>query len=573
MDSLLIKQIGNLLKQPIPNISIVPDEKDIHKLYFTFYYKRDNPDNIYPRLFFDPDVDVEDNPITDSITYYGEIDLEDYPNKSPQTLLYGNIPHCHVYCMKGVLHKICFSLDRSYEWYFASHTTSLFNPSMSLLYYILNIYRFIGEDDRAHNVSIERIKNSYAYWTEYKSEITIDPPDIMIDFSEAIEIHSSIIHPNSENNHLESLKNDYSDDLFKIVSGYTDYVDKKYIVLDFKPTVLPISYNISGSRRSLKLSSLDLISYKYFELGIRKTSFGKSFTNCFPIVINSKFWDLKTFTEIIKVEMSKVFITSTPAIFNGEEFDEIDTLIYYVLMVLDGTFHHLMKGKGITDTSIKGIIFIHHAFIYLIEKLEWFKERMEYLLDNDHLEVNNNLMSTIGIVFVEKKVNWKKYMVNMFNRIIKKAISDHTKIKHVIYLDANNKFCTSDACKLMDIIWINGHRNFQRIVFQKVYNELFAELDLNTMDNFFGGIDSDKRDEIKSILENIFNMKVLKGFDGINKSLQLLNIDMTPEELLNDGLVHASENMNTENLVIKWTNEDQNLSTYYNPYQSGCNKI
>lgn len=572
MDSLLIKQIGTVLKHSIPNISVTPDDKNIHKLYFSFYYKRDDINNIYPRLFFDPNVEVENNPIfKDSVTYYGEIDLENYPNKSPQTLLYGNVPHCHIYCMKGLLYKICFSLDRSYEWYFASHTSSLFNPSMSLLYYITNIYKFIGEDDRTHTVSIDRIKNSYKYWIEYKPEFKIEPPEIIIDFTEAIKIHSSIIYPDSRNEQLDKLKEIYSDDILKIVLSYTDYIDKKYIVLDFEPYVLPISYNINELRKTLKISSLDIISYKYYKSGIRKTSFGKNFTNCLPIVINSKLWNVDTFKNIIKNEMINVFIHPSPTIFNGEDFDEIDIFIYYILGVFNGTFYSIMKGKGISDTSIKGIMYIHHIFIYLIDKLKWFKERINYLLDTHQLEVNSNFASTLGIIALEKNTAWKKYLITMFNKTLEKAIMDHIKIKTVISLDKDNNLRVSDRYRLIDILWINGHRNFQRVLFQKLYNEKCFIMDLEYMDNCYGGIAPSITKEIKILLDNIFYFKALDGKQGFEKTLELLEIDMTVEELLDNGIIYASENINTDNLISKWTYVDRELSTYYNPYPNGCN--
>jgi len=114
MSKLISKQLTQIIKNPIPNINIIIDVKNIKKIGVVFYYKKDSQEDELP-LFY-PDNDV------DPVLFKGEINLEQFPINPPKLILLNQVAHSHVYDVGHSRWEICFSLDRSYQTYFSEKT-------------------------------------------------------------------------------------------------------------------------------------------------------------------------------------------------------------------------------------------------------------------------------------------------------------------------------------------------------------------------------------------------------------------------------------------------------------------
>jgi len=471
--------------------------------------------------------------------------LDNYPSASPQTILYGNIAHCHVYNTMLGRYKICFSLDRSFESYFKSTPTSMFNPSLSLIYYVVNVYKYIAEDDRLHSISGDRLTSCYKYWSTYKPPTHFSSPDVILDYEEACYLHNVQLYTDS--NDIE-----YVD--------FRDYVDGKSLLINIKPYVYPIAINHVNRKYRLRLINTDILKYEYFEMGIRKASDGTEFTNCMPAIINSAHWNFDIFMSILDSQIAVMYnYPSDCKIFSTDDLSQDDYYIYTIFELFSQISNEIFRNNKVTLHHIQQFNAIHHLLLYLLKYIPSIKERiiqhLTYFLEYDDI-MDTKLCKNINIItgmYLIKECDWVILIKNIMVRCIDRAINDIYLAKKLIKYE-NNRFINTNELAWANFVWEHNYSNFQRLAVQKLYNDIFKDITLDQYDEISGTFNKHLLNDFYNKVKTIYSWKNYCNFKGFTEFCKFMNVDINIANLINISLDKYILVADIDHIKKKWTN-------------------
>lgn len=526
MDRILIKHVTNLLKLTLPNINIMLDNDNMKKLLFVYYYEKDNT-NIFPRLF-DADSDIN------KIYLYGEINLDDYPIKAPQTILYGDIAHCHVYKSEGTRYRICYSLDRSFEWYFKSSQSSIFNPSLTLVHYVVNIYRFIAEDDRLHTISKERTIQSLDYWNNYNK--TIEVPYTELAYNDAVSILNNILYCS-----MDCIKN----------SMYIDYIDKSDLLTSFKNIIIPINHITKNGKICIEITDLCFTKLDYYECGIRKTSYGNKFTNYLPVVAKSDLWNKDEYITLMRNQLNDIYNANikSPLITTKNKNIKYE-LVYTLFEIINELVLDIIKDGKIKTVKLDMYAIIYHILIYLDNELnDTFIDIIDTInnLENVREYMVPNIMVIIGILLYKHTLT-DAILSEFITRITYRAVHQYYAGKK--YVDFNdNKFSRKDMSNWKYYLLSVADKYIKHIEITKKLFMHFKSIHMDDIRETF--FNKELVDDINSIC-NIYS-----NWDILN----IDNVDIMLDKSFEDFNCYYTDS----SIITKWNNI---ADTYYYHYSA-----
>ena len=541
MSKILIKQVSQVLKNELPNIKVTLTNDNMSKLNVTFYYKRTLPDDTYPYFFYKVD--------NSEILINGTVDLTDFPNRPPKFNLVGEVAHCHVH-QGSQGYVLCFSLDESYQWFFGQKhmQSSKFNPSVSLAYYLVAVYKFLAEDDREHEVGDDRRKRAIDYW---KAHEPVERPDTLLSYYEALQIMTDLTgNPANNQVEIDSTKIAKSYDLDKVpesILNLTDFVDKEPLLLKEEPILFPINYLKVGERHVYKVVSLDLMKESTFNSGIRKTSLSQDFNSAFPLTIHSKFYD--------KVKPQKILDALVNLAFKNVKTNQViklnDKVIKsdHYLYIISELFNELAidvfaETMFPCEEVLKGFVHLHHLLLVL-DKQEKLVGRSEQILDFFEQNDNNRdkkMCGNLGILMTQYLVSKKKrnisYLVDeMLARNVMWSLKKPGECKSCIgFNEISKKFYITNMDKWINITWQNSYIGMQRFAFQQLYNVKFSSETFETMDSRFGQVSQSEIELFQQNVKELCKWKDLKGHEGYKTFLAFFGLS---DDTLSDRLKAA----------------------------------
>lgn len=546
---LISRQMAQLLQADLPNINVWPDESNINRFYFVFYYQKNDPSDTYPLLF--PKGDSEGMYVS------GEVHLDGYPNKSPQLFLNGNLGHCHVYSHGKGLYKICFSLDRSFEWYFSgkSAESSKFNPSVTLKHYVVSCYKFLAQDDREHSVSESRLTETTTFWRKRKWNDEDLPTETMCFFD-----------------CLDRLDNNRSQDkvvdikrITKEITGitrfptaalnYIDYVHKDTLLTGTEVVVMPINYKKVSNRRVFSVVSVDLMRMSTYESGVRKTSLGKTFDSCFPVMIHSKYWDHRGYGKVLYDMAKKVFGRArTNPIVRVKRKVDMDDFQLYILSELFNElaidmFHNNMFP---CEEVLKAFNYLHHIMLKLNqagnlvvnrcnEYLDRFEEGVEWRSKKN--TPNLGVLMT-QYLFSNKTRDYGHLIDEVLARNILWTLQSPREVyKKVVDIDtATGDFKIIDMDGWIEQTWKDTCVGKQRSAFQHEYNNRFKGYTLEHYDNGLGCIIKKDIIGFQTAVKRITSWGQLSAKEGYKKYFEFFGVtEMDLENRMRKALVRSKE--------------------------------
>lgn len=534
MNHLLAKHVTTLLKLELPNIKIRTTD-DISTLKFVYYYKKKYANDKYPLLFSTLSDEL-------NIVIEGEINLKDYPAQSPQTILYGDIGHCHVYKLEASKFKICHSLDRSFEWYFKGSQTSLFNPSMNLVQYVINIYRFLAEDDRSHDINNLRCSNSYDYWKNYNIDKN-NMPSITMNYIDCLGALDNILYAS-----IKEMPNEQYNDIDKNLV-YVDYVDKTYLLNNFDDAIIPIIHDYKRGKHKMEIKIANFMKYNYFCAGVRKTSYGYIFTNCIPCVIDSKMWNINNIYNILNDQIEIMFkdINSNP-IYADDNNSKEDYYLYVIFELIVELANNIFDNKKITPCDRRILVQIYHLSLTIINKIN---TRIEYyinLFDNDmntkSIDEQHfpNLMIICAIYLYKNKNIPPKIISELITRIIYRALFKVADAKKCVAL--TEKFNIIDSKLFIEYIWSCSKKYIIALGLIKNMLNSLRTINLDMMDDMLGLIDI--------YVDNTPLMwDTLNGYDGFALFADHFNLN----EIINNIMMSFNKYIESDminKIILRW---------------------
>jgi len=516
---ILINQLDQLTKNELPNIKVTPNDNDMTKLNVTFYYKKSSPNDIFPYFFpknYDGDVLIN-----------GRVELNDCPNKPPKLILYRDLAHCHVHPHSSH-YVICFSLDESYEWFFGSKhmQSSKFNPSVSIKYYLIAVYKFLAEDDREYEVGDDRRIKSFAGW---KNKVSIAKPTTIMPYYESLQIMNDDI--NRKHNAIEykqMIMDRY--DIAKIPGNdidLRDFVDKELLLLSNEPSLFCINYTKMGERHVFRVISMDLMKESTFKSGVRKTSLGIDFNNAFPIVIHSKIWEKTNSRAILNALSNSIFgIIKTNQIIklNNNHPHAPDHSLY----IISELFNELAidvfsEGMFPCEEVLKGFVHLHHLLLALGKNDKQFNDCQEQILDffeSNPTNRDKKSCPNIGILMTQyltsrKGRNIELLVDELLTRNVLWSLKKPIECIDCVKYDAiAREFYITNIDKWINITWNNSHAGMQRFAFQQLYNNTFKNETLESMDERFGQVNQKEIELFQQEVKKLCAWKNCIGIDG-----------------------------------------------------------
>lgn len=532
MANLIMKQLKRILKAQLPNIKIVPNENNIMEMDFSFYYRREKKEDTYPLLIPPEDMD--------GIFVNGKIYLDNYPREAPKLVIDGDLAHCHVYSDSDGKYKICFSLDRSYQWFFkdSQMRVSKHNSSMSLKYYIINVYKFLAEDDREIDVSDSRTHASFTYWKEYPHKLELTPENTM-SYQKAIEVMQK----------STETKQDVSkqiNDLYKIiipkkVSDYVDFIDKTPLLLECKPIVIPVlTKRNSQGPLSFSIVGSELMKYDTIELKediFYRTALGFNFNYGFPIILSSHTWKLTNsdqyLVEVVKEMCSTVY--TNPIITTNRHMFTDDLILYTICKLFNQLIVDILEGNlPLCEQLVMCFVRLQHQLLYLKNNntVVSIVEEIFEIYQNQPLINKAMICPDWGILLPLNfigftQINFKDIFFDIVARSMSSFVFNSTNKKHISYDMDKSKFIMNRTEIIIPILWNACHKESRRLLIYKVYNNMMSSFQLNMLDECFGNIDSHYLTLLKNTMEETtkFNVNEATYF-------QLLEIlDISSEEI------------------------------------------
>ncbi|MCJ7637694.1 MAG: hypothetical protein MUO21_09425, partial [Nitrososphaeraceae archaeon] len=500
------------------------------------------PDDMYPYLF--PKVYDGD------ILIYGTVDLTNFPNKAPTFNLNGEVAHCHVHG-GGKGYVICFSLDSSYEWFFGSKhmQSSKFNPSVSLAYYLVAVYKFLAEDDREHEIGDDRRQRCLDFWSK---NIPKEKPDVMLPYYEALSIMTELTGTKKTVDSKVVCANFGLDNIPENVLQLTDFVDKEYLLLQQEPILFCINYNKIGERHVYKVVSLDLMRESTYRSGIKKTSVGQDFNAVFPLVIHSKIYEKvkpqKILDELVKTAFSNV---KTNQVIRLD--DKVNVFDHYLYIVSE-LFNELSidvfsESMFPCEEVLKGFVHLHHLLLVLDGQAK-IGQRAEQILDFFEKDPNNRdkkMCGNLGILMTQYLTTRKKrdigHLVDeMLARNVMWSLKKPAECKSCVgYNPGTKSFYISDMKKWIDITWRNSYIGMQRFAFQQLYNMKFSHETLESMDARFGQVDQKEIELFQQNVKELCKWKDLSGAEGYKTFMAFFGLsDNNLDERLKNAMKRST---------------------------------
>lgn len=535
MNKILVNHVSKITKTIMPNIKVFIDDNNISLLTFVFFYERCSEEDEFPTIL---PSDLERNTLTIS----GQIDLADYPVKSPQMMLFGDVPHCHVYKITDSKYKVCHSLDRSFEWYFKNVETAYFNPTMNLVQYTINMYKFLGMDDKLHSVSTERYLQSYAWWDNYHHTKT---PDFTMGFNASIKLLDDILTNSVEKRIISEKFKVHDPDLL-----YVDYVDLSYLLENFEDAVIPVVCdNVRGKIR-LYVPVVNFTKYNYFYAGIRKTSYGYTFTNCLPAPIDSNRWDLENIFHILDDQINDIWEYKTSPIFTLLDNNVADFYLYMVLECIVGAVANIVKNSKQMNFQTVILSQLFHLLAILKSK---YKDRIEKIVEGitanwesvDEDSLKNILVSSQLWMILGIDIDLKMYD-ELFIRMIHRAMFTISSY--------------SQAVKLIDDDFV-FEPEFVYHVLEKYTDTAHMLLLLKYFHNFYNGASLDKFDKNLGYVYANDTNDILK-LSGIHSIYSAIGIKDYKNKMLN-AIEKYRVSYNCKKIVTKWKYKNTTHGNYH----------
>lgn len=549
MTHILIKQITDIIKNPLPNIKIVVDENNMSQIEVSMYYKKEN-NNPLP-LFFP-------NNVNDNITINGAVDLNDFPNSAPTFILYGDFAHSHVYMKDINLFKICFSLDKSFEWFFSSKkiASSKFNPSVSLRYYLISVYKFLAEDDREHPITQDNMLECLKYWKKKNGD------NEGYEYNECLKLFEQT----DKQDVKQEIEKKYNIKYVSLMDKLIDYVDKDNLLLSDDNIVFPINYIKKSDRHIFATVNLDLMKYNTFKSGVRKTSLTQDFSHVFPIVFNSKIADKKNVMKLLEDISNEVFSkTRTNQIIKTlDKPTTIDFIIYIIAELFNELAIDVFKEDMFPcEEVLKAFTYLHHMLLYIDSKND-VRSKFNKILDkfNESNNQNKKVCPNVGVLMTtylltNNKYNYELLIKEMFGRNVlwslinvkdcvnsgrTKKVDKNGNIckdKIIVDYDVNdNKFKIIDLDAWIDLTWKNSHVGMQRFAFQQLYNNKYNNETLETLDSKYGMPLDEDINIFQSEVKKICNWNKLDGRNGYKEFLEYFSLK---EDKLDEYMIASFE--------------------------------
>ncbi len=545
-NKILVKQVTQVLKNELPNIKVTVPNDNMNQIAVTFYYKKSSPDDMYPYFF--PKVYNGD------ILINGTVDLTDFPNRPPTFNLTGEVAHCHVHRgAQGFV--ICFSLDNSYQWFFgAKHMeSSKFNPSVSLAYYLVAVYKFLAEDDREHEIGDDRRQRCLDFWAN-KNNIPKEKPDVLLPYYEALHIMTEVTGTNKKTVDSQSITAKYGiDNIPENILKLTDFVDKEYLLLNHEPILFCINYNKVGERHVYKVVSLDLMKESTYKSGIRKTSVGQDFNAAFPLVLHSKIYNQvkpqKFLDDLVKMAFDKVRTNQILKL--NDKVNVFDHYLYIVSELFNEmAIDVFSEAMFPCEEVLKGFIYLHHLLLVLDNQAK-IGQRAEQILDFFEQDKNNRdkkMCGNLGILMTQYLTSKKKrdigHLVDeMLARNVMWSLKKPAECKSCVgYNPTSKQFYISDMKKWIDVTWRNSYIGMQRFAFQQLYNVKFSHETLDSMDARFGQVSQSEIELFQKNVKELCKWKDLKGDEGYKTFLAFFGLsDDTLADRLKNALNRSTE--------------------------------
>ena len=549
MQHLHLKHVAQVMKLKLPNINITMDQNSMNKLIFIYVYKKSSVENDYPNLFSHNSESI--------LRICGEINLDNYPATSPQIIIYGDIPHCHVYKIDEVKYKVCHSLDRSFEWYFKNNQTATFNPSMTLVHYVISMYKFLAEDDKLHVISNDRSVKSFEYWKQYKFPHSF--PLLELSYVEATEILNNILFGTD----TEENKQIKCNDNHTLNTYYIDYVDKIPLHESFDDIILPIFHDVKRLKHYVDTKVLNFTKKKYYDSGIRKTSYGYIFTNYIPAVINSSRWNRKRFLHIFNEECLKMYSSrSTNMLISSLSKSNEECYIYTIFELINEIVQSMIVDNSIKDYKMKLLLCVYHIYLYVYQNIkETLDKVIKYIKLNNTYDENivQNLSVIIGILMCSKTSVPSAIIQEMFYRMTYRSIHKIANAKHYLSL-VDKTFIIDDINGWENLMWDNCCKFAQTIALLKTFFNTVESISLQTLDESIENIMMCK-DDINKILswDNLDGIKGFNAFSNFIGQSEINNNDMIAE-----SFNKFNENNPNSNIINRWKYHGSYYSTYYN---------
>lgn len=554
MTSILLKQLSELTKNELPNIKIKIDDKNIKHVECVFYYKKTNPNDEKP-LFF-PKVHSDD------LFIKGDIDLDDFPNRPPRLVLYGDMPHSHVYMEDMNRFKICFSLDESFQWFFnGKHMqSSKFNPSVSLRYYLIAIYKFIAEDDLEHPITEDRKVHCIDYWKKYKSD---DKPIKLLSYQECLAAFENEADKVDYNVIEKSINTLYG--LVKLPEQLVkmrDFVDKDVLLLQNDPIVYPINYVKKSDRHIYSVVSLDMMKLSTFNGGIRKTSTSVDFNDCFPLLVHSRIADKLKPLRVLDDLVSKVFSrTRTNQIIKlGDKPQQSDFYLYIISELFNELAIDVFKDNMFPcEEVLKAFAYLHHMLLYIGRDDNKFLDKGENILDffeKDDTNRDKKVCPNLGILMTQYLMSKKQ---RTFGALIDELLTRNVlwslmKVKDcngvVDYNITDKKFMITNMEKWIELTWKNSHAGMQRFAFQQLYNDRFNKESLQTMDDKFGLVPDTEIVVFQHEVKKLCNWNKLSGREGYKTFFEYFGLSIDDLEVRLTNALNRSSKLGYHDFIV-----------------------
>jgi hypothetical protein len=546
MSRIILKQLKQVIKAKLPNIKIIMDDSNIFRVEVVFYYKRTD-NSIYPTLL------SEDN--SGEMFVHGEILLDDFPQKAPQMFLYGPLGHSHLYLTINAKYQICSSVDRSYQWFFKDSVSRAikYNSSMTLKYYIVNMYMFLAQDDRETTITQDTLQESYEFWTNYNSN-NDKVPDIQIPYNNSIDILYSKLQNTKKVNIIDKLKNKYDfNNIPEKIGNCVDFIDKSPLLLNNDTISIPLLIKKRLTYTTFKIVGSDLFKYNtviFDEDKYYRTSLGYDFNDRFPIIIHSKLWNNSdSLIELQKITLDLCNnIYTNPIISVNRNLYPEDLCIFTISKLFDSLIIDMINNNlPLCDDILAVLPRLHHLFEYLKVNNHMIITIVEETLDIYRSCDNVNrtyicpnlgilcVVNLLGITKIDYSIIFEDFLHRTINNILSSSLN---KDKYTKYDLVNNKFVLDNSGN--DIITkivsktINDLKHF---AIHKIYYDYLNHMDLQEYDKIFGTIDRNILLSLKKDIETIKKWDINQPHNVMQQFISILNIeDIDIEMYLNKSI-------------------------------------
>lgn len=525
---ILLKQLQDLSKTPLPSIKAVPNESNMSQLFVTFYYQKSNGDDMYP--YFIP------KDCKEGVSFTGILYMDNFPNKPPKLVLDGFVAHCHVHQHSDGKYVICFSLDESYEWFFGSKhmLSSKFNPSISLSYYLRAVYKFLAEDDREYEIGDERRNQMLTFWAKQK----INQPDVMLPYNETLAEFTKIDDKRDVSKQLEQFKKIYNVEyqVPENIAQLSDYVDKGLLLFQNEPVVIPINAIKMGQKDVFKIVSLDMMKYATFKEGIRKTSLGVEFNSVIPLVLHSNIWSKKN-PKIILDNLTVATIGQqkhNQIIFMKNPADLIDHELYLISDLFNQLAVDVFSDAMFPcEEVLKCFMHLHHLLAVLTKDCPSLQNKIEQILDQYEKFPNNRQKKScgnLGILMTQYMMTKKDRDIGLLveevlaRNVLWSLKKPETCLSCVGY---NKDFYITDINEWINTTWTNSSTGLQRFAFQQLYNKTFKNETLSSLDKRFGHVTQEEIELFQKQVKEICSWKSLNGLEGYAAFFNCFNMSTT----------------------------------------------